>query len=245
MTWIGSFLLGLFSTLLIQRLSRPSSCTIALGTYKGREYEPPSHQRECLVESKYLKVQQHTVTIPGSNPPVTVADWLWIDYHDRINVLVQLASNNNNNSNNKEPTFLIFEQTKYALEGKVSLAIVGGIVEPGEQATATAPREVREETGMECATPFVPLGRYRTDVNRGMGWTHTFLAQDCHPVGKGTAAAGSDKDEVGGHDTERQDTKEMTLEELRHAVQKGEFMEIQWSATVALAIMHIDENNSS
>jgi 8-oxo-dGTP pyrophosphatase MutT (NUDIX family) len=104
-----------------------------------------------------MKVQQHSVKLKGSNDNV-INDWLWIDYHDRVNVLVQDGSSS-------DQRFLIFRQTKYALEGRTSLAIVGGIVEPGESPEHTAEREVEEELGRSCKS-FDVLGRFRTDVNR-------------------------------------------------------------------------------
>ena len=75
------------------------------------------------------------------------------------------SNNHNHNHNNRETQFLIFRQTKYALEGRQSYAIVGGIIEPGEKAVDAAQREVHEELGLLCDTTF--LGRFRTDVNRG------------------------------------------------------------------------------
>ena len=88
-----------------------------------------------------------------------------IDYHDRINVVVEYNSDTNNK--NRERNFLVFEQSKYALDGRQSLAIVGGIIEPGEEPEYAARREVNEEMGLTCEI-FYPLGRWRTDVNRGM-----------------------------------------------------------------------------
>ncbi len=88
---------------------------------------------------------------------------MFIDYHDRINVLVEDPKNMKGND---EKRFLIFRQSKYALEGKQSLAIVGGIIEPGEEAFDAARREVHEELGLFCELKF--MGRFRTDVNRGI-----------------------------------------------------------------------------
>ena len=44
-----------------------------------------------------------------------------------------------------------------------------------------AQREVMEELRMKCPT-WHHLGRYRTDVNKGMGWVSSFLAMDCSPL---------------------------------------------------------------
>lgn len=249
--FLGACLFGSFLTILFQRLLplfSSRSCQISLGTYQGPEKDPPTHRRTCLFESKYLKLQQHEVEIADSDAPI-IPDWLWIDYHFRINVLVQLAADGNTTVTQQR--FLVFHQTKYGLEGQYSLAVVGGIVEPGEDPVAAAPREVQEETGMTC-TRFVPLGEYRTDVNRGLGWSQLFLAQGCRAnagdgeiIQSSTTSSRQTEDEVGGADMERQDVKIMKLNELRQAVEEGKFMEIWWTATVALAIQYIESNQAS
>lgn len=282
--WTAAFVAGCLVTMMFflphqpQLSSRSSAgssdCAISLGHYKGPHYVHPTQtvpgRGRCLVESKFLKVQQHSVQFPPSNtdrednqsPPPRIDDWLWIDYHDRINVLVEAAvarrpprGTDATNDDPHEPQFQIFQQTKYALEGRDSLAIVGGIVEPGEEPAAAAQREVREETGHDCSRWHL-LGRYRTDVNRGMGWTHAYVAQDCHRSSRSrrvttssatTTAANPSHgdatggDEVGVADTERQDLRIMSLSEVRQAVQNGEFLEIQWSATVALAMLYYEQ----
>ena len=84
-----------------------------------------------------------------------------------------------------ERHFFVFEQTKYALDGRTSFAIIGGIIERDESAETAARREVTEEmNGMVECREYVFLGRYRTDVNRGMGWLHSFLATNCTRTNK-------------------------------------------------------------
>jgi ADP-ribose pyrophosphatase YjhB (NUDIX family) len=159
---------------------------------------------------------------------------LWIPL-DRINVLVE-----DETQPSQERRFLVFEQSKYALEGRLSMAIVGGIIEPDEDAAVAARREVAEEMrGMHCVT-FHSLGRFRTDVNRGMGWVNSFLATNCSrsPMKKQGYYSGTHVEEVGAADTERQDMKSITLRELREAATKGQFLEVQWSNTVSLALLH-------
>lgn len=129
---------------------------------------------------------------------------------------------------------IIESMKQYALEGRNSLAIVGGIIEPGEAPEAAARREVQEEMQQNCRE-FHFLGRYRTDVNRGGGWTNTYLATHCQKTKKELQHVA---DEVGVADTERQDLRRITLNDLREAVLAGKFLEIQWSATVALALLH-------
>jgi len=97
---------------------------------------------------------QHTVQL-DSNPKNNVNDWIFIDHHDRINGLVQDSA-----STNDDPRFLVFRQFKYALEGKESLVVIAGIIEPGEEAKTAAVREVHEEmNGIVCET-FEFLGRF-------------------------------------------------------------------------------------
>jgi 8-oxo-dGTP pyrophosphatase MutT (NUDIX family) len=209
-------------------------CDISFSPYRGPQYRSEVSgiigEPKCLIESKWLKISQHKVKFPGSD--TIIDDWMWIDYHDRINVLVEDEA-----KEGEERRFLVFEQTKYALEGRTSLAIIGGIIEPGEEPESAARREVDEEmNGLQCQN-FHFLGRYRTDVNRGMGWLNSFLATKCsrdptRPKHKALA------DEVGAADTERQDLKSISLTELRSATGEGKFLEVQWTATVAQALLH-------
>ena len=242
MVLLTAITLGLFSS--------SSSCRVSFGTYHGHQYRTAETQHStCLVESKWMKVQQHAVQFVGSSN--TITDWLWIDYHDRINVLVQDTAGQ----------FLVFRQTKYALESRQSKAVVGGIVEPHEEPAVAARREVNEEMGgIECQE-YIPLGRFRTDVNRGMGWVHPFLARECERPkrqekdgGRMTVREGTtnnnnnnnnnsdnanDGAEVGAADTERQDLEKLSTEGLLAATKKGEFLEVQWSNTVALALLYL------
>lgn len=211
-----------------------SNCEIYFGPYRGPQYYSPESgtvgEPKCIVESKWLKLSQHSVRFPGSQ--TTFDDWMWIDYHDRINVLVE-----DKKRPDGERRFLVFDQSKYALEGRISKAIIGGIIEPGEEAEAAARREVDEEmNGLKCKK-FHALGRYRTDVNRGMGWLHSFLATDCsHDESSPHHQALAD--EVGAADTEKQVLESITLTELRKLARNGEFLEVQWTATVAQALLH-------
>lgn len=224
-----------------------SSCALSFGAYHGHEYRSTKAgtvgSATCLLESKFLKVQQHRVRMPSDSNNI-IDDWIWIDYHDRINVLVQATTP----PQQQEPSFWVFEQTKYALEGRMSFALVGGIIEPGEQPEQAARREVQEEMKLDC-TEYHFLGRYRTDVNRGMGWTNTFLASKCETAKRPPvvlrANQEAEEEEVGIPDTERQDLKQITLSELRDGVQSGNFLEIQWTATVALAILHLQNDETS
>jgi len=236
--------------------SQTTKCQIDLGQYKGPIYNSPESGTvgppNCLLSSKWMQVSLHTVQFPGSTDQFD--DWMWIDYHDRINVVVEDESSSSSSSisgnEEEERRFLVFEQTKYALEGRTSLAIIGGIIEPGEQPEHAARREVYEEMdGLECQQ-FHFLGRYRTDVNRGMGWLNSFLATNCSRKRTTTStdshkkilvAAGEEQqqeEEVGAADSEKQKLKSISLSEFRQAAHDGRFLEVQWTTTVAQALLH-------
>lgn len=214
--------------------SSSKSCVISLGEYRGPVYHSVESgtvgEPKCLLDSKWMKVSLHSVQFPGSD--TVYDDWMWIDYHDRINVLVEESPGD---GDDKEPRFLVFEQTKYALEGRTSLAIIGGIIEVGEEPISAARREVEEEMDGLVCKKFHFLGRHRTDVNRGMGWLNGFLATQCtrdHKKKETHALA----NEIGVADTEKQNLKSITLTELRSAVIEGKFIEVQWTATVTQAL---------
>jgi len=216
-----------------------NNCLVSFGEYNGPKYKSPGQtigEGKCLVESKWMRVMQHTVNL-GSDAKNLIDDWLFVDYHDRINVLVQAP----HTSTMDGPHFLVFKQSKYALEGRDSLAVIGGIIEPGEDPETAARREVSEEMdGLVCDT-LEFLGRYRTDVNRGIGWVNGFLAKDCESSAVGDRGDKDEHrngaDEVGKPDTERQDLVSISLGELRKNAREGKFLEVQWSNTVALALI--------
>ena len=47
--------------------------------------------------------------------------------------------------------------------------------------------------------------------------------------------------QIGAADVEGQERIYLTVGELRDAARNGEFVEVQWSATVALALLRIDD----
>ena len=76
-------------------------------------------------------------------------------------------------------------------------------------------------------------------ADSGMGWVNSFLATNCHKdIQKPQDVLGGGEEEVGAPDTEKQNVKSLTLSEMKIAVAKGEFLEVQWTATVAQALLH-------
>ncbi len=170
-------------------------------------------RRTVLDHGRFLKVEEHTVQIPDGR---TIPDWAWVITPDYVNVVAITT----------EGEFLLFRQDKYAIEG-LSLAAIGGYIEPGEDPLACAQRELREETGYE-ASEWIPLARLPVDGNRGAGNAHLFLARGAHP------SVPIDRD-----DLESQELVRLSRAEVEAALLAGEFKLLPWVAAIALALLRL------
>ena len=119
-----------------------------------------------------------------------------------------------------------FRQFKYAVEG-VSLAPVGGYLEPGEDPLAGAQRELLEETGYQ-ADEWIPLGQVAVDANRGAGIAYLYLARGARRVAEPDA-----------DDLEEQELLLLSRAEIEAALEEGQFRLLPWTAVVALALRHV------
>lgn len=166
-----------------------------------------------LDRSPFLRVENRVVELPDGR---IVPDWPWIVTPDYVTVAALTPDN----------TFLCFRQTKYAADG-LTLAPVGGYLEPGENPLAAAQRELLEEAGCR-ASSWVSLGRYAVDGNRGAGVAHFFLAQNVIPAQPPTA-----------DDLEEQQPVFLTRSEVERALATGQFKVLAWPAVMALALLHL------
>lgn len=174
-----------------------------------------------LVVSPFMRVESHTIRFGEE----VVADWLWTDVADQVNVLVE----------DDQGRFLVLQQTKYGLP-EVSWAVVGGLIEPFESPLAAAQRELLEELGRETRPDrWLYLGRFRTDANRGGGFVNCFLARHTKPVL--TAPGRSD-------DLEQQNLQVVSREHLIELVLENKFAEVKWTATVALSLLRLQRPNT-
>merc|ERR1719242_146326 len=124
--------------------------------------------------------------------------------------------------------FVIFEQTKYGYDG-LSYATVGGHIDPEDEENGllAAKRELMEEMGME-SDEWISFGKFRTDVNRGLGFCHTFLARKARQV---------KEKESYNDETEEMNIKYVTMKQLMEYYKKGLFKEAKWSNTAGLSLM--------
>ncbi len=167
--------------------------------------------RQTILDlGKFLAVENHIVELPDGR---VISDWPWIITPDYVNVAAITAAGE----------FLCFRQIKYAVDG-ISLAPVGGYLEPGEEPLAAAQRELLEETGYE-ASDWTDLGHYPVDGNRGAGMAHLFLAQRAHWVRN-----------LEADDLEEQELLRLSRTEVEAALAAGQFKVLAWAAVMALAL---------
>jgi len=171
-------------------------------------------RQTVLKHSKFLTVENHVVELPDGR---TIPDWSWVIIPDAVIVLTLT----------QDDKFICFRQTKYAIDD-ITLAPVGGMLEPGEVPLEAAKRELREETGYE-ASDWISLGSYRTDPNRGISTIHLFLAREAHFV-----------TQPNSDDLEDQELLFLERSELEAALFRGEFKALMWTTVVALALQYMD-----
>ena len=170
-------------------------------------------RKTVLDERPWLTVEYHTVELPDGG---CIPNWPWIITPDYVNVVAVTEDGH----------FICFRQVKYGIEG-ITLGLIGGYVNEGEEPLAAAQRELLEETGYE-APDWLSLGSYLVDPNRGIANGHLFLARQARYVTPRHA-----------DDLEEQELLLLTRAELETALYNGEFKVLAWAAAVGFALRHL------
>ena len=170
-------------------------------------------RKTVLDERPWLTVETHTIELPDDR---LIPEWLWIITPGYINVVAVT----------EDERFIFFRQVKYGIK-EVTLAIVGGYIEEGEEPLAAAQRELLEETGYE-ASDWISLGSYLVDPNRGIATGHLFLARGARYIKTPIV-----------DDLEEQELLLLTREEVEYALEKSEIKVLAWAATVAFALRYL------
>ncbi len=169
-----------------------------------------------LTFGRYLTVERHTIQLPDGR---VLTDWPWAIAPDFINVLPMLP----------DGRFLVFRQTKYAASG-VTLALVGGMIEPDELPLTAARRELREEMGAD-AGEVIFLGKYVVDANRGLATGYLYLALDVEQ-----------RYPQSGDELEEQEILSLSRAELLSAYLSGQFQVMSWTANIGLALTYLNQS---
>ncbi|GMH46882.1 hypothetical protein TrRE_jg11488 [Triparma retinervis] len=233
-----------------------SAPSLPAPVYKGKPWiSDLTASRSVIYQTAYASCELHDVWTEDRSG--IQEDWLWAEEIDHVNVIVV----------DEAGDFYFFKQRKYGLES-ISFATVGGFidVEKGETGFEACRREVVEEMGMTSpvhvssftsSQPYDPsndpnwvqLGRYRTASNRGGGFLTACLLKSAVKIpkeylkqagyeGLGTGAGVLDG-EKGNADGEEQLVVKMDLTKTRETLLAGGFQEVKWTASLALALLHL------
>jgi ADP-ribose pyrophosphatase len=172
-----------------------------------------------LEHGQFLTVEEHTVQLPDGR---VIDDWPWVITPDYVNIVAVTDHDE----------LICLRQTKYAVAG-VSLAVVGGYLEPGEHPLTAAQRELLEETGYQAAE-WINLGQYAVDGNRGAGTAHVFLALDARRVAEPEA-----------DDLEDQELVLLYRADAEVALLAGKFRVLPWANSVGLALLYLSQQRGS
>lgn len=212
-------------------------CLVNFGTYLGQQYRvDETLGRKCLFESPWMKIQQHLIQADGTPSSLS---WLWIDVPDRVHVLVE-APNENGSAKRH---FYVLERSPYALEGRRSWSVVSGTQQKGERPEIAAARQIEAELQLQCNDLKI-LGRFRTDESRGLGWSTSYVASNCKPS-EGLPKLRPGERRLGANPSVRSDLKVVSLEELKESTMNGAFVEVQWSHTVSMALLHPEMSSTN
>ncbi len=162
----------------------------------------------------WIRLEEHQIELPNGS---VLDQWVWIDTPDFV-IVVAI---------DEQDRFLVFEQTKYASPG-ITLAPVGGYIQPGEEPLLAAKRELLEEMGY-TAENWINLGCFVTDANRGNGKGYYFLAKNARKTDQ----------IVLSDDLEEQRLLYFSATELQEALDLNRVKIITWQAGFTMAMQHL------
>jgi ADP-ribose pyrophosphatase YjhB (NUDIX family) len=236
-------------------------------TYRGT---PWSNERTISVktigETKFARCDVHTVR--SEDGKSIIDDWLFMEEMDAVNVAV--VTENGNFVVFEQGKYAIPGSTLSPVGGFVNageapwesakrevmeelglgsrksleqMKNVGGTI-PDRTAFSAAPKMPRTVDQFNLAkgdvsddSDWIYLGRYRTAANRGAGFLYTYLLKNAVPI----LPDGGTVKFISSGDDEKQVVRFLPIKEAEERTLNGEFQEIKWAATHALALMHLKQ----
>ena len=195
-----------------------NDCPINLDSNPMKPWKTLS--RKTILEwNEFLTVESHDIQLPDGS---VIEKWPWLRTPDFINVVAITPDHQ----------FVMREQVKYGIDG-MSLAPVGGYIDPGESPAVAAKRELMEETGYQ-ADQWTSLGTFRVDPCRGGGMANFFLAEQCRQV----CAPNAD-------DLEEQRLVLLTQREVEQALDTHQIKSLAWITVVLMALRELEKRAGS
>lgn len=227
-------------------------------SYEGRGWvNERTISKKLLADTKFARCENHVVR--SEDGKSVVSDWLWMEEHDAVNVIVV----------DKSGKFLVMKQKKYGING-FTFSPVGGLIDDGETPFEAARREVIEEMGVgstktleviqdvdfdgfsssslindlgeadgnipeEERDDWVFLGSYRSAANRGGGFVYLYLLKNAVAVKE----KGGTSHYRGSGDDEAQKIFHFDTEQILTSLEQFEFKEVKWTAALAMSLLHL------
>lgn len=217
---------------------------------------------EVVYESPFAICEVHAVRSEDGSK--VMEDWLWMEEINHVNVVVfekktqEFIFFRQGKYGLREDSLAVVgglqEQGESGLEtSRREVREELGMVSQNEFTAIQAGEE--EAFDATSDENWVSFGQYRCAVNRGGGWVSVFLLLDAVAIDEnggtndfgqvaqnsGTAfeTTATGKAEADG---EAQAVVRMNTQQARRALMQGEFKEIKWSAALAFALLHIEDN---
>jgi 8-oxo-dGTP pyrophosphatase MutT (NUDIX family) len=169
---------------------------VTAGDSEGEGPRPwPRVGPEEVVTVDFLRIRRYLARSPRTGSARRIAV---IDTFEWVNVVALTP----------ERRVILVRQFRHGT-GSVSLEIPGGIIDPGEEASRAASRELREETGYEGRAPIF-LGSVEPNPAILSNRCRTYLIEDCRLAGELSLDPGEDIEVV-----------TMPLEEIPSAIADG------------------------
>lgn len=242
------------------------------GSYKGTPWKNDrTINVQTLAETKFARCDVHTVlSEDGKN---TVNDWIFMEEMDAVNVVVLTAKQQFVVFKQRKyaipgdtfsPVGGFVDQGESPWEGarrevmeelglgsqKTLDQLSNLITEYTDNKAAftgiTKQQRTIDEFGLADGKTvpneedWVFLGRYRTAANRGGGFIYTYLLKNAIPI---LENGGTENFRVSGDD-ESQAIHFLTFDQIRSHLMDGHFQEVKWTASIALALAHLQNEKN-
>jgi len=170
-------------------------------------------KQEVAFKHPFMQVTVQQVRLPDNR---VIPDWPIVSLRNYINVIAL----------NPAGEFLILKSYKHGI-GRSNWQVLGGYIDPGEDALSAAKREMLEETGM-VSDSWLELGTWIVDANRRASEAAFFLARNCNQI-----------TEPNNDDLEDYTVHWHSREEVEASIFNGEMCGLSYASALAFALLKL------